>query len=519
MDHIRRKCPGAAWMLALLLASTAHAAVELPDQFLNDEIVTGLAEPNSFAFLPDGRVLLTEQRTGKVRMVVNDHIAVSDPVVVVPSLNPSGYERGLQGIAVDPDWPLRPYVYLGYTRSGNRFRIIRYTASGDLDDPAGESLALSDSLILMDDILDNDPNHNSGCLRFGPDRHLFVSLGEDEVPCAAFDSTTLRGAIVRLWTYELPPGGGPQVPRALITPLDNPIATADTNAALVWAYGMRNPWRFQIDPITRLIYSGDVGEADFEEFNEIAPGDWLGWPYREGFLVEPRGACPEPGGPGTTPFKEPLVAIDRGPELFAVISAGVYRPAMTGTSNWPVEYDGQAFYGEYYTGNLFRMHKVAGVWEAAPPAAGQPDATRWMTGLTSSVDYQVGPDGSLWYLRQFASGFSGVSGILGRIRYVDAPLAVDDAVGRRALVVSPNPFRTRASIALRLDSPQHVRAEVLDLMGRRVRTLADAEAASGELRFGWDGSDDDGRTAPPGLYLVRVEHAAGVETGRILRVR
>src|SRR5262245_26380719 len=113
--HLRYRI-AAALTGILLSAARLDAAVLLPTGFANDTLLTGLDEPNSMAFLPDGRVLITETRTGKVRLFVNDHIAASDPVLTVPDLVASDIERGLQGVAVDPGWPARPWVYLYYTR-------------------------------------------------------------------------------------------------------------------------------------------------------------------------------------------------------------------------------------------------------------------------------------------------------------------------------------------------------------------------------------------------------------------
>ena len=175
----RRFHIAAALAGVLLCAVPSHAAVRLPTGFVNDILLTGLAEPNSMAFLPDGRLLFTEQRTGAVRLFINGHIAASDPVLVVPDLTSLDYERGLQGVAVDPGWPARPYLYLYYTRVGGFCRLVRYRASGDLAGPAGESLSLGDSLLVLDDIPDHNPLHNSGCLRFGPANYLYVSLGDD----------------------------------------------------------------------------------------------------------------------------------------------------------------------------------------------------------------------------------------------------------------------------------------------------------------------------------------------------
>ncbi len=506
------------WVLAAG-AGSARAAASVPTDFVDETIVPGLNEPNSLSFLPDGRIMFTEQRNGKVRMVVNGHIASTDPLLAVPSLNASGYERGLQGIAIDPQWPTRPYVYLFYTRNGGALRLVRYTASGDVSDPLGENITLGTPLLLIDDIPDGNPNHNAGCLRFAPDGMLFVSLGEDDGPCAAYDSTLLKGQVLRLKVDALPPGGGGQVLRADLTPPDNPLSTPDSNAKLVWAYGMRNPWRYQIDPVTGHLYLADVGEADFEELNEVEAGDYLGWPYREGNLIMVRPGCPEPGGSGSSAYRPPIVIMPHN-NLTAIISAGPYRPVGGAPSNWPSPYDGSVFYGEYFSGVLRRIVQPAGAWVPADPVPGQPNSIDWATGLGSEVDFQVGPDGSLWYLRQFDDTFAGVTGSLGRIRYVGLPAGSPPPPALRSgLFGAPNPFAASSRVGFRLTAPQRVRLDIYDIGGRRLRRLFEGVAPAGESVEPWDGRDADGRGVPPGLYLVRLERPGAVETLRLLRLR
>src|SRR5438477_11187694 len=94
-----------------------------------------------------------------------------------------------------------------------------------------------------------------------------------------------------------------RVTRDLITPYDNPFSTPDTNARLVWAYGLRNPWRYELDPYTGKIYTAEVGASTYEEIDEILPGDYLGWPYREGPQLTERPTCPEPGGYGANVYQ------------------------------------------------------------------------------------------------------------------------------------------------------------------------------------------------------------------------
>ena len=518
-----RWTPKAATLVAsllILLLPAAASALSLPTGFINDPVVSGLNEPTSMAFLPDGRILVIEQRTGKVRMIVNGHVAVQDPVFVVPNLVNTYYEQGLQGIAIDPGWPTRPYVYLYYTRTGSACRLVRYHASGDLYNPAGETLTLENPLLLIDDVPDHTRWHQAGCLRFGPDGKLYLSLGEDdENPCNAIDSTSLRGQIVRLSVDALPVGGGGQVLRSVITPPDNPLSTPDSNAKLVYAYGFRNPWRFHIDSVTNRLYVCDVGESDYEEFDEVKAGDYLGWPYREGYLIMPRPTCPEPGGEGNTYFKAPIAVFPHRADLTAVFAAGTYRQVPGGGSNWPNEYDGDAFYGEYYSGDFYRL-KVQGLsWAPAPPVPGQPDTLRWATGLISAVDFHVGSDGSWWWLRQWDDSHNPSSGSIQRIRFQGSTSGVPSLPCTGSILGAPNPFSGSVELTIHLVESGPVRLFLYDLAGRRIRRLLDESLPAGNAHATWDGRDASGRSVPPGVYLARVECPGKTETIRILRLK
>src|SRR5215470_4720839 len=314
-------CVVAAVLLSASIAD-AQDPILTPTGFRNDLVFEGLDEPTSMAFLHDGRLLITEQRTGKVRMLVNGHLANNDPVLTVPQLVATGYEQGLQGIAVDPGWPARPYIYVYYNHQGAACYLVRYTGTGDVDDPSGENLGFGDPLTLIDDIPDNNPIHNSGCLRFGPDGHLFVSVGEDADQCLAQDSTSLKGELLHLDVSRLPASGGGPVPRALLIAPDHPYDTPDSNAMLVWAHGFRNPWRYHVDPITGIVYLADVGDVTWEELDEVKPGGGnYGWPYREGFALHvPPVGCPEPGGPGANPYIDPIASYDH--DVGLVIGSG-----------------------------------------------------------------------------------------------------------------------------------------------------------------------------------------------------
>jgi len=504
--------PGAV----LFTSSSALAVIAVPSNFVSEPIVTGLNQPNSLAFIPDGRIIYTEQVTGNVRLVANGHVA-PNVMLTVPSLNASGNERGLQGVAVDPGWPSRPYVYLAYDRIGNYIRVVRYTATGDVNNPIGENLPLTDPAILIDNIPDNANNHNAGCLRFSPDGSLFVSVGEDADKCGAQDLTQLKGKLLRLWVTDLPPGPRTAF-RAQIIPEDNPIASPDSNTSLVWASGLRNPWRFQIDPATLLAYVADPGDASYEEIDEVGGASNEGWPWREGMMVVPMSTCPEPGGSGSQQFTSPIVTVAHNGDAQAIVIAGIRRTVPGAANNWPNTYNGMVMYGDYYGGYLRRAQKNGSTWGLAPAVPGQPDATNWATGMSSESDFLTGLDGSLYWVRQFNDAYAASTGSLGRIRYIGPPLAVESSTSDLALRVAPNPSRGPARLDFALTRPGNVRLEIFDLLGRRVRTLIDAPRQAGSAEVVWDGSDDGGARARPGLYLARLHTSEATTHTHVLRI-
>ncbi|HET9325617.1 MAG TPA: PQQ-dependent sugar dehydrogenase, partial [Candidatus Eisenbacteria bacterium] len=480
--------------------------------FVDETVVSGLNQPNGMAFLPDGRLLVTELTTGKIRMIVNGHVASTDPMITVDSVT-TGVERGLQGIAVDPRWPTFPYVYVGYTHTGSRMTLARYTATGDLTSPTAENLTLGSKRTLIHNLPDNVGNHNGLGLRFATDGKLLLTLGDDDDRCQAHVNGSLKGKLLRLEVTRIPAGGGGPVPRAMLIPSSgNPFVGPDSNASLVYAQGLRNPWRFTVDPGNGAILLGDVGEDTYEELDEMVAGGNYGWPFREGPLVRTGVGCTDPG---TTKIA-PILSLDRNTGFIAVIAGAVYRTVMNGTYNWPTSYNGSLFYGDFYNGKLRRLTKSGSTWSTPSPVPGQPNSSDWATGLRYMVDFAVGKDGSLYYLRAFDDAGAANTGMVKRIRYsgtVDVP---GGPLAERALSASPNPFHNQVDLSWRLARPSAVVIEVFDTSGRRIRRFDENSAAG---RVTWDGTDERGAREPAGVYLARLRHEGGSQTVRILLVR
>jgi cysteine-rich repeat protein len=411
--------------LALPLALGAPAArAALPSAFADDVVASGLSQPASFAFLPDGRSLVVEQVTRQIRLVVNGGFGATDPLHTIADVNTSGGERGLLGIAVDPGFPARPYIYVYFSHSGTATNYLSmFALAGDLSDGSSTNLQLvaASRFDVLTDIPDAASNHNGGTLRFGPDGALYASLGEDADRCAAQSPSSLKGAILRLSVANLPgAGAGPPVKSTLV-PAGNPFSGPDDNARLAFAFGLRNPFRFQIDPVSGALFIGDVGELEYEEANRAVGGENFGWPFREGPEIRTPAGCSEPGGPGASSYAAPIAYYNRtGVNPAAIIGSGPYRPVDPPfDASFPPEYDGNYFFAEYYQGFLRRLEESGGAWIPAP-APGQPSATDWATELVGPGDFQTGPDGALYYVSQAA-------GTLRRIRHMHCGDGILDA--------------------------------------------------------------------------------------------
>jgi len=509
--------------LALAAATPCAAAVQLPDGFVSETVVTGLNQPIGMAMLPDGRILVAEQRTGAIRVVPAGADTASAPVFTVPDLQISGGERGLLGIAVDPGWPTRAYVYLMYTRLGGALRLVRYRVWGDTSDPQSTSIQFLQPMYVFDDIPDADPNHNAGRLRFGPDGCLYASVGDDLDPCSAADSTSRKGQIMRLEVRNLPAiGTGEAIAPEELVPAGNPFPGGDPYAALVYAYGFRNPWSFHIDPQLGILYSADVGDFYWEEIDEVFPGDFMGWPWREAYKVMVRSQCPEPGFEGANEYVGPILSVPHAPATMAIVMGLMYREQPGGNANWPAEYQGlygSLFYAEYYSGWLRRARRQSGVWAPAAPVAGQPNADDWGTGFFAAVDFTMTSDGSVLWMGQFDETFAPVTGHISRIRYAPSVAVPGAALRPGVLAAAPNPFRGATELAYTLASDADVRLEVFDLAGRRVRTLQSGRVTAGTHRAAWDGRDDRGASLAAGVYMARLRRGDASETIRVMRLR
>jgi glucose/arabinose dehydrogenase len=496
--------------------SPARAQSEVfPTGFELAPVIVDVFEPGrpvAFAELPDGRFLIIERNTGNVRVHVDG--SATAPIIHTVSGVTIEAERGLLGVAVDPAWPTRPYVYVYYTSVGGVGRLTMFTVAGDLSDPASTNLGFASPYDLLADVPDALDIHNGGTLRFGPDGMLYLSLGDDGNSCAAQNLGILGGEILRLDASAMPGAGGGPPPKADITPPDNPFPGPDANAQLVWAWGLRNPFRFSIDPATGDLLVADVGLASFEEIDHVpfpdGAGANFGWPQREGLIDPGLGlTC----GLGNT-FVDPIYTYAHGILLTAVIGAPVYR-ANAGAHAFPAEYDGRVFFTDFYAGWIRCLEKTGDTWALAPPVPGQPSAEDWAQSFLYLADLQVGADGALYVMKLIPE--AGRPSGLYRIQPGGASSAPAIASGSSLrLACAPNPARSMEGSTIRWTTAGGAWSlRILDAAGRIVRTARGAGGAA----WRWDGRAANGERLAAGVYLVQLRTSGRTVEGKLVVLR
>ena len=235
--------------------------------------------PVHLTFPPDGtdRLFVTLQ-AGRIMVFENDEDVskAQEFLDIRERVSDRGNEEGLLGLAFDPDYRRNGYFYVYYTASDPRRSVVsRFSVSDEEPeraDPASEMPILQ--------VRQPFANHNGGQILFGPDGFLYIGLGDGggrgDSAGNGQDPSTLLGAILRIDVGTLDSKG------TYTVPADNPFAGSEDGArGEIWAYGLRNPWRFSFDRETGDLWAGDVGQDRYEEVDIITPGANYGWNVME----------------------------------------------------------------------------------------------------------------------------------------------------------------------------------------------------------------------------------------------
>ncbi len=403
-------------MLTVLLATivaSAATAQSLPAGFSEDIVALGLDGPVDFAFLPDGRILIAEKR-GVVRVHKNGAL-LPMPLIDLSSRVNDYWDRGMVGIAADPDFATTGHVYLYYVYENNAAdysgpksaRLSRITVSGDTAQPSTELVVLGTvngpscggAPAGADCIPADSFGHNGGTIRFAADKTIFLTTGDaaswnvvDPLALRAQDVDSLAGKVLHITRT----GQG-----IATNPFWNGNAAAPRSK--VWAYGFRNPFRGTLRPGTTTPYVGDVGWSNTEEINVVLAGANLGWPCYEGPVrqpgYEPLAACQALYAQGAAAVRAPLHSYNHDGVSAAVVGGTFY----TGTA-YPTAFQQAYFFGDYARGFLKYLRVDANNVLNGP-------VTDFASNMPGPVRIETGPNGDLYYVAV-------ISGELRRIRYL-----------------------------------------------------------------------------------------------------
>jgi glucose/arabinose dehydrogenase/PKD repeat protein len=355
---------------ALLVGVKPAAAPILPSGF-EDQKVASVSAPTALASMPDGRLLITNQ-IGKLRVYQNGAL-LSTSALDISSKVCSNSERGLLGVAVDPNFSTNKYVYLFYTYkkvgscptfdptnpSNPVNRVSRFVMSGNTADPNSEKV-----------LIDNIPSigrHNAGDLHFGKDGYLYISVGDagcdyandsgcQEQNDASRDTHVLLGKILRITGDGGIPASNPYTgsnsARCNITAKTDP----GKNCQETFAMGLRNPFKIALDPDasgTRL-FIGDVGQDAWDEVDQAEAGADYGWSLCEGNHDNPAQSgsvnCSAP------PYTPPTHEYSHAATGCASITGGAFVP----NGVWPAKYDDSYLFGDYVCNKIFELKPASG---------------------------------------------------------------------------------------------------------------------------------------------------------------
>lgn len=328
------------------------------------EVAGGFSQPLAVAHAGDDRLFVVEQR-GMIWVVQND-LRLPDPFLDIRDrVFDAAFEQGLLGLAFHPDYPSNGAFFVNYTGVGGNTVVSRFSTSleGGQADPASEQVLLR--------IDQPYGNHNGGNLAFGPDGYLYIGTGDggsaNDPLGNGQNLNTLLGKLLRIDVD----GGNPYA-----IPPDNPFAGGG-GAPEIWAYGLRNPWRFSFDRLNGDLYIGDVGQNNWEEVDYLpagAPaGANFGWKLREG--THPF------AGQQTEGLVDPIAEYANAGRNCSVTGGIVVR-----ASQLP-EWNGVYLYGDYCSGQVWGLTREAGgAWLGA---------VLFSTGLTIS-SFGEGADGSAY---------------------------------------------------------------------------------------------------------------------------
>lgn len=472
--------PVLALVSCTLIGSTLCAqSVSVIEAFPN----LTFTQPILLTHPPDGtnRIFVVQQ-DGHILVFANDSAVASAKPFLTITNKLSGYtiggEEGLLGLAFHPQFKTNGYFYINYTAPNPLRTVIeRYRAQSSNPDAADSASAFT----ILEINQPPAPNHKGGNLAFGPDGYLYAGTGDgggaNDTYHNAQDKTSLLGKFLRLDVDDTTASAHYKIPP------DNPlVGNASGWKEELWVWGMRNPWRWSFDPVTGVLWCGDVGQNTWEEVDIIHKGLNYGWPIMEGLVCNPIAPVCD-----TTGLTLPITVF--GHNLGnAIVGGYVYRgyrvPWLTGAY----------IYGDYGSGRIWMLRYENGTLSA--------DSILSNGGLGAISSFGTDQLNEL-YLVGYGSNssiyrFAGPGPTTG----VKPTPAQAQEFGLDQNY--PNPFNPSTLIGYQVSITGRVLLKVFDVLGQEVATIVDGIQSAGRYQVRFEGA----RYAS-GVYIYRLTTGSG----------
>jgi glucose/arabinose dehydrogenase len=378
-------------VLTALAVTTAAIASPANAQLRAVPVVTGLTRPVGMAHHPaDPSVLVVIEQGGRARVVRNGQIQAPD-FLDLSSEVVSGGEQGLLGLVFSPDYAASSRLFVNFTNRSGHTVVARFTTMAG--NPLRVDPASRFDLLWYDGarvITQPFSNHNGGHLAFGPDGYLYVGLGDggsgNDPLNLAQNPLSLLGKMLRI-DVSVPADHA----KGYTIPATNPFVSRSGVLPEIWAFGLRNPWRWSFDTGsggTGALIVADVGQGSWEEVNyepALAGGRNYGWRNREGAHANVT-ATP----PFSTPLRDPIHEYSRSVGQ-TIVGGYVYRGQDLGGT-----YRGRYFFADFVASRVWSMALVVDPVTREATAANLVDHTGDLGGgATSPVSFGVDADGEI----------------------------------------------------------------------------------------------------------------------------
>ena len=425
-------------------------------------LASGFDSPIGIKHAGDDRLFVVEQ-DGIIKIINADGSVNSTPYLDIDDrvIN-TGNERGLLGLAFHPNYSSNGYVFVNYINNSGNTVISRFVANPGDDstvDPSTEAIFLTFSQPYS--------NHNGGDLAFGDDGYLYIATGDGgsggDPENRSQNLTTFLGKMLRINVNNSQGGNNYAIPT------DNPFVGNSSALDEIWAYGLRNPWRFSFDRLTNDLWIADVGQFEIEEINRVANTDDglnYGWRCYEGNSVFNNSGCPSMS---TMTF--PIAQYTHS-------SSGAFKCSITG--------------GYVYRGSIYTT--LVGKYLFADYCSNEIGVLSF-NGSTWDMDFSQQFSGNGW--TAFGEGLDGEIYIAGRdsgsiYHITDANLSVD-VFSENSLKLYPNPSSSQITIS----SNNNPLSEIIifDLQGKQIKSISNLSVKSLNIST---------RDMANGMYMIQL---------------